>query len=199
MRRIVIAMAIALGALVGTARAQPTVLRYLPPMSEQELGAQVGIATGYRVTPGGLRVAGRYLYRLAEVDWFEAHAAFTFGGGGAACFRDRDDVFVCDHAALDGFSGEVGGGVRRLFAARGEFVPYVRAGIAARVARFPADDVTGLAFPLAAAGGIRVRVAPTVAVGAEAAIEVGFGLFSRGLGAEPQLGLAVGGLVEFGL
>ena len=35
------------------------------------------------MTPGGLRVAGHYLYQLPTQDWFDGTASFTFGGGAA--------------------------------------------------------------------------------------------------------------------
>ena len=35
-------------------------------LGDQGIGAEVGLATGGRVTPGGLRVAGHYLYQLSS-------------------------------------------------------------------------------------------------------------------------------------
>ena len=64
---------------------------------------------------------------------------------------------------------------------------------------FRSDDVTGLAVPLTAGAGLRVRVIDWVAVALEAQLELGAGLFSRGLGLEPQAGLAIGAAVEFAL
>jgi hypothetical protein len=69
---------------------------------DQSVGASAGVAGGGNVTPGGFRVSGHYLYRLAEQDWFDGTASFTFGSGGAACFRDRMDDVVCDHGFADG-------------------------------------------------------------------------------------------------
>jgi hypothetical protein len=168
-----------------------------PP--DQAVAGTLGAAGGGRVTPGGLRIGGRYLYRLSQEHWFEGTATFTFGGGGAACFRDRDDAFVCDHDRIDGFAADVGASIRRRMFGRDRYQPYVRAGIAARVVRYGADDVRGFAVPLTAAGGVRVAVGGNIAIGAEAALELGVGWFNHGLGAEPQLGLAVAGVVEFGL
>jgi hypothetical protein len=166
---------------------------------DQELGVRTGLVSGGRVTPGGLRIGGHYLYQLTDEDWFDGALLFTFGGGPAACFRDRQDDLVCDHGRLEGFAGELAVGVRRFFPARGGFVPYARVGAALRVVRFGDDDVTGLAVPLTGGAGMRIRVAPWVAVAAEAQLELGGGLFSRGLGLEPQAGLAIGGAVEFAL
>jgi hypothetical protein len=166
---------------------------------DQELGVRVGLVSGGRVTPGGLRIGGHYLYQLTDEDWFDGALLFTFGGGPAACFRDREDDVVCDHARLEGFAGELAVGVRRFFPARAGFLPYARVGAALRVVRFGDDDVTGLAVPLTGGAGMRIRVAPWIAVAVEAQLELGAGLFSRGLGLEPQAGLAIGGAVEFAL
>lgn len=168
-------------------------------VGDQELGVRVGLVSGGRVTPGGFRVGGHYLYQLTDEDWFDGALLFTFGGGPAACFRDRDDDVVCDHGRLEGFAGELAIGVRRFFPAQGDFLPYARVGAAVRVARFGDDDVTGLAVPLTAGAGMRIRVAPWIAIAAEAQLELGAGLFSRGLGLEPQAGLAIGGAVELAL
>src|SRR3954470_8369402 len=83
-----------------------------PDMSDQAIGVSVGAATGGRVTAGGLRLAGHFLYQLSDRDWFDGTADFTFGGSSAACFRDRTNAFVCDHGLADGGSVEVEAGVR---------------------------------------------------------------------------------------
>jgi hypothetical protein len=168
-----------------------------PP--DQALAATLGAAAGGRVTPGGLRVGGRYLYRLSTNDWFEGHVAVTFGRGDARCFRDRDDDFLCDHGTAEGFAAEVGGGIRRRFLANGRYQPFVRAALGARVSRFGADDVQGFVIPLTAAGGVRVAVGEDIAISAEGALELGVGFFGHGLGTEPQLGLAIAAMVEFAL
>jgi hypothetical protein len=59
--------------------------------------------------------------------------------------------------------------------------------------------VTGLAVPLHVGGGLRVSVAPAVAVTAEAQLDLGFGAFSHGLGLEPQAGFAITAGAEFKL
>ena len=171
----------------------------LPDVGDREIGGELGIASGSRVTPGGLRVGGHFLYELSDTDWFDGEVAFTFGSGKAACFRDRTDVFVCDHGALDGFSGELGAGVRRFLSASQGFRPYVRVGIAARVLRFDDDGVTGFAIPGSAGAGVRVRVTDDVAIGGEAAVEIGPGWLGHGLGAQLERGFAIGALAEIAL
>ncbi|MEJ7597331.1 MAG: hypothetical protein WKG01_05415 [Kofleriaceae bacterium] len=166
---------------------------------DQGIGATIGMAVGGRVTPGGLRITGHYLYQLSSQDWFDGTASFTFGGGDAACFRDRMDVTSCGHGVNDGNSIELAAGIRRMFAARGAFRPYARAAIGLSYVRFGSDDVSGLAIPLHAGGGVRAHVAPGVAVIGQAELMLGFGGFSRGLGAEPQLGMAVTAGAEFRL
>lgn len=168
-------------------------------MDDQSITAMVGGASGGRVTPGGLRLAGRYNYQLSSVDWFEGIAAFTYGSGAAACFRDRMDTLICDHGVADGASLELAAGVRRMFSAQGQFRPFARAALGIALVRFGSDDVTGFAVPLHAGGGVRARVAPSVAVVGEAELLLGFGGFNRGLGVEPQVGLAVTAGAEFRL
>jgi hypothetical protein len=169
------------------------------PIAERELGVLVGIATGSHITPGGLRVSGRFLYQLSDTDWFDGVVAFTFGGDSAACYRDRSDRYTCAHDSLDGFGGELGGGIRRFIGGRDQFRPWLRLGASVRVARFGKDDVTGAAIPVTAAVGVRTRVADRVAVGGEAAIEVGPGWFGHGLGYELEAGFTVGVLTEISL
>ena len=167
---------------------------------DQEIGARLGLVSGGRSTPGGLRVGAQYLYQLDDQVWFDGALLFTFGGGGAECFRDRDNDVVCDHGRLDGTAGEVAFAVRYFLGMQAHGLhPYVRAGAALRLVRFGDDGVTGLAIPLLGGAGMRVRVAPTVAVGVEAQLELGGGVFSDGLGVEPQAGLQLGALVEIAL
>jgi len=197
MSRRLIAAAVALAAAPGLAQAEAGAD---DGVHDQELGARLGLAIGSRVTAGGLRVGGHYLYRLSDADWFDGAALFTFGGGGAACFRDRSDDIVCDHGRLDGFAGEVAVGVRRIFFDDPSGIrPFARAGIGLRVVHFGDDDVTGLAVPIIAGAGARLRVDERVAVGAEAQLELGAGLFSRGLGVAPQAALTLGAIVEIAL
>jgi hypothetical protein len=152
------------------------------PAAERELGVQLGLEMGGRVSPGGLRLGGSYLYRLSEQDWFDGGFGFTFGSGESACFRDRDDERVCDHGLLGGFGGEVFAGVRRFFAAKQTLVPYLRGGVALRLVAFSGDEVRGLALPVWLGAGVRRKVHERVVVNAE-----------------PQVSLMVGGGVEFSM
>jgi len=196
--------ALALAAATASAHAEPSLVSG-PEQADQDeigdqaIGAELGVAGGGRVTPGGLRIAGHYLYQLSHQDWFDGTASFTYGGGEARCFRDRMDTFLCDHGFTDGSSVEISANVRRVFAPRGSFHPFARAGIGVALVRFSGDDVSGLAFPLHAGGGIRARVAPGFAVVAQADVQLGLGLFGHGLGAEPQLGMTVTAGAEFRL
>jgi hypothetical protein len=168
-------------------------------MSDQAIGAEVGLATGGRVTPGGLRVAGHYLYQLADQDWFDGVASFTFGSGAPACFRDRMDAFICDHGLAQGDAVEIGATVRHFFGGNDKFWPFLRGGLGIGIVRFGGDNVTGLAIPIQAGAGLRVSVSPGVAITGEAALELGFGAFNHTLGLEPQLGAAITAGAEFRL
>jgi hypothetical protein len=198
-------LALALAAAPAPARADAPTAAVPPPaptvpdVADREIGGLLGVASGSRTTPGGLRIGGRYLYQLTDDDWFDGDVAFTFGGGGAACFRDRADNFVCDHGLLDGVAGELGAGVRRFFSGNEGFRPYVRLGAAARVVRFGADNVTGFEIPISAGAGVRVRVSDDVSVGGEAALELGPGWLGHGLGLEFERGFAIGAVAEIAL
>ena len=168
-------------------------------VGDQGVSAQIGLAGGGRVTPGGLRIAGHYLYQLSERDWFDGSAGFTFGSGRAACFRDRMDQRVCSHGLADGVGVEVTASIRRLFAPQGAFRPFARAGVGFGLVQFSDDDVSGLTVTLHGAGGMRVKVAPAIAVIAEGDLALGFGTFGHGVGGEPQVGFAVTAGAEFRL
>ncbi len=173
-------------------------------MGDQAIGATLGMAGGGRVTPGGLRVIGHYLYQLTDSDWFDGTAAFTFGSGEPACFRDRMDDYLCDHGLVDGFSAEVGANVRRFLGSvrantPSAFWPYLRLGVGIAIIRFSDDDLTGFGIPLHAGGGMRINVADGIAVTAEATLDVGIGLFTQGLGVEPLIGGSVTAGAEFKL
>lgn len=168
-------------------------------LAEHAVAVQAGLATGSRVTPGGFRVTGHFLYQLSSSDWFDGTAAFTFGGGDAACFRDRDNVIVCDHGLAAGKGIELGVGVRRMFARQSTFRPFVRAGLGVGLARFSADSLTGLAIPAYVGLGMRAKVRPSISVVVEAGASIGLGIFTRDLGAEPILGAAVTAGAEFDL
>ncbi len=167
--------------------------------TDQGIGISLGVAIGGRVTPGGVRVTGSYLYRLSESDWFDGAAAFTIGSGAAECFRDRLDQRVCDHGPVDGFGVDFVGAVRRNFTPKKSFTPFARVGAAVRFVRFSGDQVAGLAIPLIGGGGITIDLSPAMRLVAAGQLEIGGGLFSRGLGTSPQLGLSASAGIEFAL
>jgi hypothetical protein len=177
--------------LAGVAYADDDVDTDPDAIPDQSLGASLGIAGGGRVTVGGFRVQGHYLYQLSDQDWFDGTAAFTFGGGGAACFRDRMDDVICDHGFTDGRGVEVIASVRRYFTAQNKFRPFARLGAGVAIARFGDDSVTGLAIPIHAGGGLRAAVSSDVAIVAMAELVLGVGRFNHELGTEPQFGIAV--------
>jgi hypothetical protein len=166
-------------------------------VGDRELGASVGAAIGGGVTPGGLRVAGDFLYQLSDLDWFDGMVQFTFGTGGARCFRDRSDQLVCTHDAADGVATDLGVGVRRFFGGQQGFRPWVRPAVGVRLSCFSDDDLTGGGLFVSGAGGVRARVTDTIAVGGSAALELGAAYFTRGLGPRLQLGLVVAVSVDF--
>jgi hypothetical protein len=170
-----------------------------PADLSQQLAAHVGLELGGRTSPGGFQIGGTYIYRVAEQDWFDTGAAFTFGGGSAACFRDREDDVLCDHGITKGFAAELSAGFRRVLDADEKFAPYFRVGLAVRLASFADDELRGVAFPLVAGGGLRSQVAPRIAVAGGAMVRAGIGVFGRDMGVEPQLSLAIHAGVEFGL
>lgn len=168
-------------------------------LGDQGIGAMTGLATGGRVTAGGVRVDGHYLYQLSSRDWFDGTASFTIGSGDPACSRDRMDVMTCDHGLADGAALELAAGVRRMFAGQGAFRPFLRGAIGISYTRFANDDVSGVAFPLHVGGGVRAKVAEGVALVGMSELTVGLGRFGRGLETEPQLGLAITAGAEFRL
>ena len=179
-------------------------LRAPQDMKDQGIGVALGIAGGGRVTPGGLRIVGHYLYQLTDSDWFDGTAAFTFGSGDPGCFTDRMDHFLCDHSLIDGFSAEIAANVRRYIGSARvknarDYWPYVRLGVGVGIVRFSDDEVTGLGIPVHAGGGMRVSLDDGIALIAEATLDVGLGVFSHGLGVEPQIGGSVTAGVEFGM
>jgi opacity protein-like surface antigen len=168
-------------------------------VTDQGISAAIGLATGGRSTPGGLRIAGHYLYQLSADDWFDGAASFTFGSGGTACFRDRADDLVCEHGIADGAGVEISASIRRWFAPQGAFRPFARLGVGLGLVRFGDDDVTGFTVPAHAGGGIRLQAASAVAVVVDADLALGFGSFTRGLGNELQFSFAVTAGAEFRL
>jgi hypothetical protein len=167
--------------------------------TDQGIGAQLGAAFGGRVTPGGIRITGTYLYRLSATDWFDGAAAFTIGAGTAACFRDRANERVCDHGAFDGFATDFVAAVRRTWPSKQRFSPFVRVGAGLRLVRFSEDQTAGLAVPLIGGGGVTAELSPTMRIVGDAQLELGGGLFSRGVDTAPQLGLSIGVGIEMAL
>jgi hypothetical protein len=179
---------------------QPVSTKAPPDMHDQALGATIGVGVGGGTSPGGLRLAGHYLYQLTDADWFDGIAALSIGSGDPACFRDRMNDYLCEHGVADGASIELGGYVRHFLGeGNGEFWPFVHGGAGLAIVRFGDDSVTGVAVPLHAGGGLRVSVADGIAITATAEVQLGIGLFNHSLGAEPQLGASVAAGAEFGL
>jgi len=168
-------------------------------VDSQEIGVLLGAAIGGGVTPGGVSVDGRFLYRLSDEDWFEAGASFSLGSGAADCFRDRETNLVCEHGLLDGFGAEIRGGIRRYFTGQQQFRPYARGAVGLRLISFSGDELRGVALPISVGGGIRVEVANRVLVVAEGNVHGGPAILGRGLGLESNLGLTIGAGVEFTL
>ena len=168
-------------------------------IGDQAIGGALGVASGGGVTPGGLRITGHYLYQLSSEDWFDGIASFTFGGGGAECFRDRDGTLICDHGLTSGGAIEIAAGVRRMFESREGFIPFARAAIGLAFVRFGDDELSGVAIPLHLGGGLRASVADGIGIVAQAEAMIGIARFGRGLGVEGQLGLAVTAGAEFRL
>jgi hypothetical protein len=204
MHRGVIAIA-ATGVLValpaGAARAEETAVEAesAPADLSQQLAAHAGMEIGGRTSPGGFNVGGTYQYRLSGDDWFDTGAGFTFGGGSAECFRDREGVVLCDHGIAKGFAAELGVGFRRVLKSGEKLSPFARIGLAVRFASFSGDDLRGAAFPLVVGGGVRSQVARRIAVVGGAVVRGGVGFFGDDVGTEPQISLTIQGGVEFGL
>jgi hypothetical protein len=194
-------LALALVLAGGVAHADDAVTKSETPpdMSDQGIGAEIGAAIGGRVTPGGLRLAGHYLYQLSDQDYFDGAASFTYGGGSAGCFRDRMNNFVCDHGLASGGAVEVSASVRRFFGGRDQFWPFARAGVGLAIVRYQDDSVTGLGIPVHVGGGVRAEVSDGIAIVGEGALDIGFGVFNHSLGIEPQVGLAITAGAEFRL
>jgi hypothetical protein len=143
-------------------------------------------------TPGGLRVGGHYLYRLADRDWFDSSLAFTFGGQRDACMGAPVGEVIalapCDRAVTDGFAGDLSLGLRRELAPRGGFTPWLRAAGFLRALRFA--DVGGFAAGGELGAGVRAPVRGGLALGAAATAFYGVPL-GDALAESRQLGLTV--------
>ena len=166
-------------------------------VSKQELGVRFGLAAGGDLAPGGAHISGNYLYRLSAVDWFEAEAAFTYGGGDRGCVEAES--FQCDHGLVGGSAISVTAGVRRFFSVQGRFHPFAKLGLSFRTISFSADEVRGIAVPLVLGGGVRARVGDRVAVVGGATAQFGPAWFNHGFGLESQFVFVVTGGVEFSL
>jgi hypothetical protein len=173
-RRVIAALALCVPAVASAQEAEDVYEEPLPDVGEdpgdtvgdRELGVALGAAVGAGgLTPGGLRIAGNYLYQMSDLDWFDGSVAFVFGAGGAECFRDRGDELVCEHRSTDGVATDAVAAVRRFFAGQGAFRPWVRVGAGLRLARFGDDDLTGVGLYLAPAAGVRARVDDRIAIG----------------------------------
>lgn len=160
------------------------------------LAAEVGAVGGGGATPGGMRVGGRYLYRLAEHDWFDGGIVFTFGRGTAGCGATGPDAMTCDHGVADGFAGDLSLGVRRDLGGQAGFVPFARVALFGRVLRFASDDVTGAAAGGEVGVGLRAAVRPDLALVGGATAFAGMAHLSD-VGAAGQLGLAIAAAAEF--
>ena len=102
-----------------------------------------------------------------------------------------------DHGVVGGRSAELSAGIRRFLTAQNGFTPYASVRLGIRAISFSNDDVRGVAALAIAGAGVRVRLHELVSLGGGAALEVGGGLFGRGLGGELQLGLSIFSGVEF--
>ncbi len=160
-----------------------------------EIGGKVGTQLGLGgYTPGGLRFAGVFLYRMAEETWFDGELGFTFGSSDRACIPDP--VFQlgrsCSHGAFDGFSTQLRLGARYPFwELEGGVVPYVRGGVGIDFVNFAGDDVGGFALPLWAGGGGRWRVSEIVTIGGDAFLSFGPAFFGEDVGTKGVFALGV--------
>ncbi len=168
-------------------------------VDNQEIGVTMGIAIGGGVSPGGLALEGRYLYRLSSLDWVEMSANFSFGSGGAECFRDRNSSVVCSHGLASGTLAQGNAGIRRYFSGQKQFRPFARAGVGLGLVSFGDDEVRGLAIPLYIGAGIRAEVANRVLVVVDATLRAGPSVLNQNLGTEFHLTGTVSAGVEFTL
>lgn len=168
------------------------------------LAGDVGLSGGGTGTPGGLRVGGHYLYRLADRDWFDTSVAFTFGGRGDACMPGSADAsgatamdaLPCDRAVTDGFAGDLALGLRRELAVRHGFTPWLRIAGFARALRF--TDVGGFAAGGELGAGLRAPVHGDLAIVAGATGFLGVPL-DADLASTHQLGLTITVGAEVGM
>lgn len=191
MRRLSLVLAVV--AVPAAAVAEPT----LDDDRAVALAAELAAVSGGGTTPGGLRVAGRYLYRLAERDWFDGSVGFTYGGDARGCGMVGAGEMTCDHGVAEGFAGDLALGVRRDLGRRADVVPYARGAVFGRVLRFAGDDVTGAAIGGEVGVGLRIGLGPGLAVTGGASGFLGVAHLDRDIGAASQLGLSIGAAAEF--
>ncbi len=164
----------------------------------QELGARIGVTLDMAgIAPGGLHVAGLWLYRLSDRVWFDGRAAFAIGGGGSDCRFPSTGAAACDHALTDGFSAVLLAGARYFPPAAGQVTPWVGGGVGAGIADFPGDGLPGFALPFWGGAGARVPVADGVAVAGEALLTLGATAYGKGIGWQGSLGLTLAFGVDF--
>lgn len=168
-------------------------------VDNQEIGVAMGIALGGGVSPGGLALEGRYLYRLSSLDWIESSVNFSFGSGDAQCFRDRSGSFVCAHGPASGILGQGNVGIRRYFSGQKQFRPFARAGVGLGLVSLGDDDVRGLAIPLYIGAGVRAEVANRVLVVASATLRSGPSILNKDLGLQFHFTGTISAGVEFTL
>jgi hypothetical protein len=145
-----------------------------PRVADQELGARVGLGLNLAgVGPGGLYLAGTWLYRLTSGIWFDGRAGFTIGGGGSNCSFPATGASHCDSAVVSGFGAELLAGVRWFLPSSGPLQPWIGGGIGGLYANFSGDNLGGVGLPFWAAGGVRARVSANIALGGEALLSAG--------------------------
>jgi hypothetical protein len=169
-----------------------------PPVGDQELGARIGVSLDLAgVGPGGLSVAGLWLYRLADRVWFDGRAAFAIGGGGPDCVVPATGAARCDHALTDGFAALALAGARWFPPGSGSVTPWLGGGLGAGLADFPGDGVPGFALPLWGGAGARVPVADGIALAGDAILDVAAVFYGKGVGWKGRIGLTLAVGVDF--
>jgi opacity protein-like surface antigen len=157
------------------------------------VSGSVGPAFGGSWMPGGLRIGGRYELALDPNDWLEAGGDLTVGYRNTACHSDASRL-RCNHAFLDGDAIALTMALRHDFDDVGGMRPFIRAGVAVSVLRFPDDVVMsrtdgdlprrptegmyGVAVTTRLGAGTRFRLSPDFAMTAAVDVEGGAGGFA---------------------
>jgi hypothetical protein len=173
---------------------------------DQGAAAAIGLAGGGGWTPGGFHADGSYLLSLDARDWFDLGLALTLGGGGAACYAQDGGGYACRHGLTDGEALGFRAGVRHYFL-DGDVQPFARAGAGVDVVRFPDDVIVtstgggamampmkgmyGIAISAHAGGGVRVPVAPDVALVGAFDVYAGLGGFAGTADGQRLLGFSI--------